>query len=295
MTALLLAQIVNGVSLGSIYVVLVTGFNLMLLIARVIHISYPHTVVLSVYVGWIVLQAIPGASLLAAFAAIVASIVFSMVMAPVFIRLSSSEKTIDLNTTMVVSLAFGLAITELMAQRLNRGFPIAFPSWFADGYAVVADGLVFLTMNQLIAITGAIFVVLCLAALLRFSRWGRSSRAIAENPRNAQLAGIPIIKTNALSFLIAGLIGGIAAIVIALLLASASASLADDVAIKALAVAIVAGLGNLTGGIVVALVLGLLEAFGQGFLGGSWSNAIALCALIGFLLLRPRGVFGARV
>ena len=53
----LIAQVINGLSLGSIYVLLVTGFNLLLLVAMIIHFSYPQVVVFSMYITWVVLRA----------------------------------------------------------------------------------------------------------------------------------------------------------------------------------------------------------------------------------------------
>ena len=52
-----IAQVLNGLSVGSIYVLLVTGFNLLLLVAMIIHFSYPQVVVFSMYVTWLVLGA----------------------------------------------------------------------------------------------------------------------------------------------------------------------------------------------------------------------------------------------
>ena len=51
-----IAQIINGLSLGSIYVLLVTGFNLLLVVAMIIHFAYPQVVIFSMYTAWIVLQ-----------------------------------------------------------------------------------------------------------------------------------------------------------------------------------------------------------------------------------------------
>ena len=59
----LIAQVINGLSLGSIYVLLVTGFNLLLLVAMIIHFSYPQVVVFSMYITWIILKLTGGSGL----------------------------------------------------------------------------------------------------------------------------------------------------------------------------------------------------------------------------------------
>jgi branched-chain amino acid transport system permease protein len=74
-----------------------------------------------------------------------------------------------------------------------------------------------------------------------------------------------------------------------------SPGLGEQVAHKVLGVSIIAGLGNLPGGLVVGLALGILEALIQGYLPGSWSNAIAFVALLVVILAKPRGLFGIKL
>ena len=79
------------------------------------------------------------------------------------------------------------------------------------------------------------------------------------------------------------------------MLGYASPGLGEQVAHKVLAVSIIAGLGNLPGGLVVGLALGILEALIQGYLPGSWSNAIAFVVLLVVILVKPRGLFGIKL
>jgi branched-chain amino acid transport system permease protein len=80
-----------------------------------------------------------------------------------------------------------------------------------------------------------------------------------------------------------------------MLLGSASPGLGESVALKVLAVSIVAGLGNLTGGLIVGLALGILEAMAMGYIAGSWSNVIAFVLMLTVILFKPEGLFGTRI
>ena len=62
-----------------------------------------------------------------------------------------------------------------------------------------------------------------------------------------------------------------------------------------LAVSIIAGLGNLPGGLVVGLLLGILEAVAQGYISGSWSNVIAFVVMLVVILMKPSGLFGSKL
>ena len=127
------------------------------------------------------------------------------------------------------------------------------------------------------------------------TKQGRAFRAIAEDPNGAKLVGIPILKTGILSYAITGTLGGITAVLLAVLLGSAAPGLGDQMAHKVLAVSIIAGLGNLQGGLIIGLLLGIVEAMVQGYWSGSWSNAVAFVIMLVVILAKPKGVFGTKV
>jgi len=291
----LIAQLVNGVSLGSVYILLVTGFNLVLLVARVVHISYPHTVVLSMYAAWYGMSLADNSITAGVLAAVFTGILVNAVMAPIFARFSHRGVQADINSTMVVSLAIGLAIVELLSHGFNNGFPVSFSGFFRAGGTTFGTDVLHLSVAHLLALILSVGLTASLFFLLYRSAWGRRARAVAEDALGAAIAGVPVALTQRYSFLIGGTLAGVSAIILAALLGFASSTLADLVAIKALAVSIIAGLGHLVGGIAIALALGILEALAQGYLGGTWANAVALVVLLVVLLLRPKGLFGSRL
>jgi branched-chain amino acid transport system permease protein len=289
-----IAQVINGISTGSIYVLLVTGFNLLLLVAMIIHFSYPQVVVFSMYVTWIILK-LTGGSLLAGIAAgIVSSVLLNLLTAPLFQKVMQKRGEVDINTTMVVSMGIGMIITDVLSHTFNQGFPVAFPNEMATR-PVFRFGLISLLSGQVIALAVSIVVVSALFIILYRTRAGRAFRAIAEDPAGARLVGIPLLKTGLASYALTGVLGGISALLLAMLIGSASAGLGEQVAHKVLAVSIIAGLGNLVGGLVVGLGLGILEAVVQGYISGSWSNAIAFVVMLVLILAKPRGLFGTKL
>jgi branched-chain amino acid transport system permease protein len=289
-----IAQVINGLSTGSIYMLLVTGFNLLLLVAMIIHFSYPQVVVFSMYMAWVVLKLTGNNLLLGIGAAIAASVLLNLVSAPLFQKVMKKRGEVDINTTMVLSMGIGMIITDVLSHTFNQGFPIAFPNELASR-PVFRFGLISLVSGQVIALAVGIIVVCALFLMLYRTRAGRAFRAIAEDPSGARLVGIPLFTTGLASYAVTGVLGGISAILLAMLIGSASAGLGEQVAHKVLAVSIIAGLGNLVGGLVVGLGLGILEAVVQGYIPGSWSNAIAFVVMLVLILARPRGLFGTKL
>ena len=290
-----IAQIINGLSLGSIYVLLVTGFNLLLLVAMIIHFAYPQVVVFSMYITWVVLQLTGNNLLLGALAAIASSILLNLASAPLFQKVMKKRGEVDINSTMVLSLGIGMIITDVLSHSFNKGFPIAFPDALSGKTAILRVGLISILPGQVSSLVVGILAVSGFFLLLYKTAAGRAFRAIAEDPNGARLVGIPLLKTGLESYALSGLLGGIIALLISALLGSASPDLGEQVAHKVLAVSIIAGLGNLAGGLVVGLFLGILEAIVQGYISGSWSNGIAFVVMLVVILAKPKGLFGIKL
>ena len=262
------AQLLNGLSLGSMYVLLVLGFNLMLLVAKIIQFAYPHLVVLSMYVCWAVLRYTDNMLLV-----VLASVASCIVLA--------KRHGLDINVSFVVSMSMALLITDVMSHLLNYGYPIAFPSDWV-GKSIFSSGLIAFSAGQAYALFGGIAAVAAFFYLLYRTRQGRVLRAISENSLLSSIIGIPIIKTRVLSYAIAGLLGGLMAVMFARLLGSASPGLGDFVGMKVVAASI----------LVCGLLLGIAESMAIGYLAGSWSNAIAFMMMLVIMLIKPEGLFG---
>ena len=290
----LVAQIVNGLSLGSVYVLLVTGFNLLVLAAMIIHFSFPAAVVFSMYAAWLVMQW-SGSIAAGIAAAMLSALAVNMISAPVFQHVMGKRGAVDINATMVVSMGMGMLIMEFCSHSVNKGFPVSFPLLSGAREPLWRRGLVSLSYAQALALGSGIIAVAALFRILYRTRAGRAFRAVAENPGNARLAGIPVLGTALQSYALAGALGGISAALMAPLLGSASPDLGDLLSHKVLGVAIIAGLGNLGGGLAAALLLGIVEALVQGFFSGSWSNAVVFLIMLAAVLLKPRGIFGSRL
>ncbi|MCD6395983.1 MAG: branched-chain amino acid ABC transporter permease [Spirochaetaceae bacterium] len=292
-----IAQVINGLSLGSIYVLLVTGFNLLLLVAMIIHFSFPVVVVFSMYIAWIVLGLTGNNIFLGVTAGILSAILFNIITAPMFQHIMKKRGEVDINSTMVLSMGLGMIITDFLSHSINSGFPIAFPDNLtgrAEG-AFLKFGLISMSRGAFLALTVGVVFVTGLFWLLYKTKQGRAFRAIAEDPNGAKLVGLPILKTGLQSYALTGFLGGSTAILMAILLGSASPGLGDQLGHKVLAVSIIAGLGNLKGGLIVGLALGILEALVQGYWTGTWSNAIAFVIMLIAILVRPKGIFGMKL
>lgn len=287
---IIIAQIINGIVLGSIYVLLVTGFNLLFLIGKIIHFSYPYVVILSMYVCWGILQ-ITDQLILVVIGTIMTSLVLHLLIGPLFYYLNNRNFSLDLNASFIVSLGIALIFTEIMSHHIHYGFPVSFPLDWLGNFTFLKIGMIRISVGQIYTLSISISLVLALFLLIYKTQLGRSFRAITESVNKARLQGIPVLKLNLLLFAITGTIGGVISLLLSMLLGSVSPWLGDHIALKVLAVAIVAGLGNLKGGLICGLSLGIAESLIIHFLPGSWTNTIAFVMMLIVVLIKPRGIF----
>ena len=130
-----IAQVINGLSLGSIYVLLVTGFNLLLLVAMIIHFSYPRWWCSPcTSPGWCSSSRAATSSWASPRASHPPSPSTSSPR-PLFQKVMQKRGEVDINSTMVLSMGIGMIITDVLSHTFNKGLPIAFPDQLAGATA----------------------------------------------------------------------------------------------------------------------------------------------------------------
>ena len=157
----------------------------------------------------------------------------------------------------------------------------------------IVIGNVHIPNQNLMILAVALVLMAAIALLLKRSRLGRAIRATAQNREAAQLMGVRVGWIYALVLVLSGGLAGISGIMISSL-SSLLPNMGGDPMLKAFIICIVAGLGNVTGAVIAAIALGLLEATAQYNLGTQYSFALLLLLVIVVLIWRPYGLFGRK-
>ena len=283
------AQLIGGIKLGSLYAVVVICYDLLILVTGILHLGYATLLVLSMYAAWWVLRATNGNLALGILAAVASGPMIGAVTAPLFLPLIRRRAILE---ALVISLALGIIGADVMSHWLNLGLPISFPARLQmEGYTITW-GLTQIRMGELVTLAVSIVVVFAFLYFLNKTKRGRVLRAVAQDTEVARILGISVSKTAVFSFALAGFLGGITAVLFAMSTGAASADLGDNLSIKVLAVLMLASIGNLKGGLICALFLGVVESFVMAYLPGDWTNAIAFSVVVAVLLFKPEGLFG---
>ena len=286
-----IAQFINSFSMGSIYALLVIGFNLLVLVTGIFPYAYAHVVVFSMYMCWIGLDISNNNIIVGITFAIVSAVALSLLTEPLFRPLSRRGAQLG---SFIVSMAIGSIISEILSRNLNKGMGINFPTELKGEGSIIRFGVSAISIGQIATVVGCIIAGAFFFFILFRTKQGRAFRAIGQSSYNARLLGLPIMRIGILVFVIAGILGGISAIFLSMSLGTASASLADNLAIKIMAVALFSGIGNIGGGIIAALILGLAENMALAYLPGTYSQAIAFAMIMLVVMIKPQGLFGTK-
>jgi branched-chain amino acid transport system permease protein len=149
-------------------------------------------------------------------------------------------------------------------------------------------------MPQTLWILG--LTALTVAALMAFFRWTRAGlaiRAVADNPQAAAVVGLRVGAVKAVSFGLAGAVGGLAGVLV-----TPITTLSFDVGVllglKGFSAAILGGFGSYPGAVVGGLTLGLLESLAAAFISSAYKDVVAFAVLLAVLFLLPQGLMGRK-
>ena len=285
----LIQAIADGVLFGSTYALIGIGFTLIFGAMEKLNMAYAASSIAGAYAGLALLSYFDVPATVVFFAAIPASgLVCYVVYLTCFRFIPAKNELASLMAT--VGMLF--FIDEVIIH-LTNGSPLAYPALFDDvmieiGPFGLRGDLIFVFAICMISTVALMFV------LFR-TRLGLATRAVSQQEVSAQLCGIDVHRTNATTFVVAGMLGGVAGAMIGASVGILSPLLTLPITIKGLIVTVIGGLGNIPGAIVAGLLVGVSENVFLFFRGVNERDMLVMLLLFGFLIFRPDGIFGRRI
>jgi branched-chain amino acid transport system permease protein len=146
--------------------------------------------------------------------------------------------------------------------------------------------------TDLTIIVAALIMMVGLDVFIRRTRLGREIRAVAQDPEAAALMGSNATSVVSKTFLIGGIMAGVAAVLYQIKVGSTASDIGVVLGIKAFTAAVLGGIGNLRGALLGGLLLGVAENYGSAVFGTQWKDVVAFLLLVLILLVRPTGLLG---
>lgn len=285
----IIQQIINGVSLGSIYALIALGYTMVYGIIRLINFAHGDIYMVGAYAGFFATSVFKLGFIPALIFAMAVAALFGVVIERGAYRpLRNAPKIAALITAIGVSLLLeNLGIYILGAQ--PRTFPDVFPleKWNILG--------VILTNRQVIILGVALLLMVVLHYIIQHTKTGKAMRAASFDLDAAKLMGINVDKIISFTFAIGSALAAAAGVLVGVYYNSIEPLMGIMAGIKAFVAAVLGGIGSIPGAMLGGLILGLAEVFVVAVFSSTYRDAIAFTLLIFILLVRPAGLLGKNV
>jgi branched-chain amino acid transport system permease protein len=284
--------VVQGVVLGGLYALFAVGLSLIFGVLDVINVAHGEFFAVGGYLVFVavVVGSLPPAVGIAASAAgafLLGLAVYPLLLAPLRRRLGRRPQgPLYLVLTLGLSTFMQSSLLALAGGEYRQVPP------HVRGIAELAFTTV--SYQRLLVLGAAAGLLGGLFAFLRFHRQGLAVRAVAQNPEAAQAMGIHLPRVFALTLALGVGLAGVGGALMAPLV-NVYPAVGFPLTIKAFAITILGGMGNLAGALLASLVMGVVESLAVMVIPSQWQNLIAFAVMIGVLLVRPQGLLGRAV
>lgn len=283
-------QLINGLSLGSVYALIAVGYSLVYSVLLFSNFAHGGFLVIGGYICYFMLRAVGGNIWISAIAALVGAGVSAIVVERLAYRPIRERTPITLYM-LIASMGMSIVIENIFVVTVGgrfRALPPVIPTDPVNFFGIATTS----AFDILSLVTAVVF----LAALQLFlvkTKWGLAIRAASYNLTTAGLMGVNVNRLISIVFFVAGLLAGVGGIFL-----SVRYTLYPQLGMittKAFVAAVIGGLGSLPGAVIGSLILGLAEMLTAGFISSQFRDLVVFGILIVTLIIRPAGLFGKSV
>lgn len=284
-----LAQLVNGLSLGSIYALIALGYTMVYGICKMLNFAHGDVIMVGAYT---------------------LSIAMSTLHFPPFLSIIIS---------MLVCALLGVTIERIAYKPLRQASPLAVlitaigVSYFLQSSALlifgstqrsvesavkvpnVAVGDFTISGNAIFTLAITIVLMICLTWFINKTMTGKAMLAVSEDKGAAQLMGVNVNKTIAITFLIGSALAAVAGVLYIASYCFVGPYTGSLPGIKAFVAAVLGGIGSVPGAMLGGILLGIIESLSKAYISTQLADAIVFGVLIVVLLVKPTGLLGKKV
>jgi len=285
-----LQQVINGLSLGSVYALIAVGYSLVYSILLFSNFAHGGFLVIGGYLCYFALNTL-GINIWMAGAFSLVGAGFAAVATEKLAYKPIRERTSVTLYLLIASMGMSIVIENLFVVLVGgrfRALPPVIPT-----NPVNVFGIATTSAFDIISLVTAVVFLGGLQIFLTKTKWGLAIRAAAYNLRIAGLMGVNVARLISIVFFVAGLLAAVGGIFL-----SVRYTLYPQlgmITIKAFVAAVIGGLGSLPGAVVGSLILGLSEMLTAGFLSSQLRDLVVFSLLVVTLVIRPTGLFGKDV
>ena len=291
-----------GLTNGTIYGLVALGYTLIYGILQLINFAHGDVFALSGLVAWSVIVNVLGLDKETSVAVVIGGMILTLVVIMVLFSIVNAGIEFVAYRRLRRAPRLAALITAVGMSFIIQNISLAFygvnfhsvPS-FIPRTEAIGIGDVTYSWNKLSALLITIPVLIMLSWFVRSTKQGKAMRAVSQDTEASAMMGINVNRTISVAFALAGALAGAAGIVY-LLQFNMRYDTGFELGLIAFTAAVLGGIGNLTGAVLGALIIGFIQAFNEGLTwftpGSDWTRTIVFGILILILVFRPEGILG---
>lgn len=287
-----LSYLINGISLGSVYAIIALGYTMVYGIAKMLNFAHGDVIMVGGYAAITMMMSVSSNPLLAVLVAIVVCTVLGITIERIAYRpLRGAASPLAVLITAIGVSYFLQNIVLLIFGSAPKSFQSVVP--FPD--LQLAGGALNITAETIVTIVSCIVIMIALTTFVNKTKAGQAMLAVAEDKGAAQLMGINVNGTIALTFAIGSGLAAVAGVLLCSAYPSLSPYTGSMPGIKAFVAAVFGGIGSIPGAMIGGILLGVIEILGKAYVSAQLADAIVFAVLIVVLLVKPTGLLGKKI
>ena len=284
----LLSNLINGISLGSVYAIIALGYTMVYGIAKMLNFAHGDVIMVGAYVCFCTMSYLNLPPVVGVILAVVVCTLLGIVIERLAYKpLRSAPSLAVLITAIGVSYFLqSLALLIFGSQQQKVASVINIPSIYL--------GSIELTGESIATLGVTIVIMIALTLFIKKTKTGRAMLALSEDRGAAQLMGINVNRTISITFAIGSGLAAVAGVLFVSSYGFVGPYTGSLPGIKAFVAAVLGGIGSIPGAMLGGILLGVIESFSQAYISTQLSDAIVFGVLILVLLVRPAGLLGRK-
>ncbi|HHU77384.1 MAG: branched-chain amino acid ABC transporter permease [Caldicoprobacterales bacterium] len=287
----LIQQIINGISLGSIYALIALGYTMVYGIIKLINFAHGDIYMLGAYIGYFCMTTLKLGFLPSLIAAMLICTLIGMAVEKIAYKpLRNATRIAVLITAIGVSLfiEYGTMFFVGAGVRTYPEITGLLAKRFQFGSMVVS-------MQQIMIVATTIVLMTILQIIVRKTRIGKAMRAVSLDKDAAQLMGINVNTTISFTFALGSALAGAAGILVGVYYNSINPLMGVMPGLKAFVAAVLGGIGIIPGAMIGGYLIGIVEVFVSGYGSSMYREAVVFAILILILIVKPAGILGKNI